>query len=977
MPTKKDCRFCDRKGFKWLPLLYGVVAAEDPASLAPLPAKLPATLGKQVTDLALHDHCRYAVRMPHAGYFYVLIERKGVKYWTAYQVVDGGYLYEFTPETPPQLKPSFSCSPVACGVTASMINISDAQDVPHIWVLFTPAPLTVAKLADYKKNCTTYAGQGKLQHFQPAAWLAGQTQQPHTLPSHEIERTVAEYLCFGKNQPGEAYHRLLDNQYFSAEINSIAGKLGGISSALALYQIPGFVIHDPIGITQTLNDARNDAFRLFDDFMKQTERGRPNRDRLPVLEVIGKFKQAINTGFVVDAQNSVIQRDMQRRAKIEPIFPDDSGLRKKHKMWANRAYTHHSRQQWEAAHPNEVTEFERAREKDLQQLIEQAAQLGKRRWDEHYAPLLDTGKLDRFEKKLASLSTTMATRAKERTPPHLAWLKTERVLQAFDCFDPQDNLSGEALRANVMGCVFGMEGSPEAATILDEWAAATHIDRNNLLMRALTRDQQAVKQAVNTLLAEATAFAATQTDLSAEPTTSLKAAIKGVVSMFKSTDSALDEWMRNQKQSATYLNPRHLANYEARFSYFISTLCRAVTRKAIGSKAEMAFATRMACLMQSQLGDLAFELEHSTLMAKINQTDWDNKERAYHTEAARAQAARMRKTGAEIKAYRQATEAKLAIQHGMVDLITDAQLKAKIQISQGAGRLGWTALQQQLEASAKQHTQYDDALKALKGKATPAERVPTTPSPTNNYHQARIGMVLIGIESIALAGKLGKLKAEFDLVAYEVLGGVLALGSALMDMTYACVKSVRELPQYNVINGINKGADIVRGGFKLAAGMFGLGAGIVSGVLDWNKFNLEKDTSQKVILLIRLVANGLSTFSSTIAAYSYSAPYFEYQVARQGQRTATKRILSILAKGADALSKRVLLLRFVAWLGWVGVIITVADLSYSAYRWYIDSQSLEKWFGNCLFRKDQSIYGYASVEDELKEFEKASLVDEA
>ncbi|MBB5020563.1 hypothetical protein HNQ59_003884 [Chitinivorax tropicus] len=40
---------------------------------------LPKQLGQAVTDLALHDHCRYAVRMPHAGYFYVLIERKGVK----------------------------------------------------------------------------------------------------------------------------------------------------------------------------------------------------------------------------------------------------------------------------------------------------------------------------------------------------------------------------------------------------------------------------------------------------------------------------------------------------------------------------------------------------------------------------------------------------------------------------------------------------------------------------------------------------------------------------------------------------------------------------------------------------------------------------------------------------------------------------------------------------------------------------------
>ncbi|WP_137938752.1 T6SS effector BTH_I2691 family protein [Chitinivorax sp. B] len=977
MKIKKDCRFCNREGFKWLPLIYGVVAAEDKNELAPLPAQLPANLGQGVTDIALHDHCRYAVRMPRQGYLYVLIERKGVKYWAAYQVVNGGYLYEFPPEWRPQLNPEFSCDPTYCGVTASMVNIPKAEDVPNIWVLFTPEQLTDAKLAEYKKHCVKYAAAGKLQVFHPAAWLAGQTKQPHALPSSDIEKTVAEFLCFGKGKPGESYRNLLDSQYFSADINAVAGKLGGISSALELYKIPGLVIHDPIGITQALNDFRNDSFVLFDQFLKRIERGRPNRDRLPVLETIGKFKKAINDGFVMDAKNSVERRDLQRRAKIEPIFPDDSAQLRKYKMWANNAYTHPSRKEWEAQRPDKVTEFELAREKDEQWLIDHAEQHGQKKWQEHYAPLLDVGKMDSFEQNLSRLSTSMAKRAAERTPHHLSWLKTNRVLQAFDCFDQRDTQSGEVLRANVIGCIFGMEGSPVAEKVLNDWAAATKIDRTNLLLRALTRDQQETNKAVNKLLAEATNSAANQTDLSAEPTAGVKAAIKSVVSMFKSTDSALDEWMRNQSQSTNYLNPKHLANYEARFSYLISTLCRAVSRKAIGSTAELAFAARISFLMQSQLGDLAFELEHKTLMAKVNATDWDNKERAYRTAEARAQATRMRKTGAEIRAHRQATAAKLQIQQGMVDLITDAQLKAKIQISQGAGRLGWKALQKQLEDSAKQHTAYDAELKVLKGKPVPTERVPTTPSPTNNYHQARIGMALIGLESIALVGKLGKLKPEFDLVALEVLGGVLSIGSAMCDMFYASVKSVRELPQYNVISGINKGADIVRGGFKLKAGAFGFGAGIISAILDIKKLASEKDSSQIGIMKIRIGANIISSVTSTIAAYSYSAPYFEYYAAKQGRKAITRWTLNALGAGAKKFAERVLLLRMVAWLGWVGVIITVADLSYSAYRWYIDSQALERWFDKCLFRKNQLAYGYANIEEELQAFEKASLVDEA
>jgi hypothetical protein len=185
-------------------------------------------------------------------------------------------------------------------------------------------------------------------------------------------------------------------------------------------------------------------------------------------------------------------------------------------------------------------------------------------------------------------------------------------------------------------------------------------------------------------------------------------------------------------------------------------------------------------------------------------------------------------------------------------------------------------------------------------------------------------------------------------------------------MMYAYTKSVRELPAYAAIHGVNKGADIVRGGFKLSAGLLAATAGMVTAVLDWQKAKAERDVIQKSILYARSVTSSVATLGGTLAAYSYAGPLLEHLA----KKTNTKLDRSIrFAKGLGA--RRVALLRVVAWLGWVGVAITVVDLSYAGYRWYMDSTALERWFARCVFRKNKSNQPYSDMQEELKEFAKA------
>lgn len=982
MSGTKDCKFCDKRGLLWLPLRYGAVGSAAPAALASLPA-LSGNLGQGVTDVAL-ARAKYAVRLLRPGYLYVLLERKGIKYWDAYKVLEDAFLYKFNPEDPPQVEPTFSCERHTCGINASMVAIPEAKDVPNVWSLFVTAPLTKAKLDEYKANAAKYVGEGKMQTFSPAGWLQGSTAQPHTLLAPELLTKVAEYILF--LQPGNPYNtelgKALEQQNFPASKDAYAGappdergnyygRLGNLYNTIKRAGYASFVLHDHIGITQELNDFRNDAFQPIDEFMgKKDGKGIDNTYKFDVYNAIGKLRTLVEKGLVTDASNSVELRDMKRRARVEPTFPDDTPQMRSFKLQANNAYTHPSRAQWEAANPDKLAAFENAREEDEQALIDQAHTNAQAEWQSSYAPRLDGSEMDKFITAMNGLSGNARTEADRRAPDHMAWLKSARVLNAFDVYDQTFSPSGEALRGDVVSCIFGMEGSKAAEGVLTEWATATGIKRENLLLRAFTRDQNAVKKAADEALAAATTAVAGTVDLSVVPATSWHKAAKGLVSAFKSTDSALDEWMRSQGQSANYLNPRHLANVEARFFYLVSTLTRAVARKGMGGKFDSAVAARVGTFMYSIMGDLVQHVEMNDLMLRINKQEWDKAERQYKTAEAQAKAAEQRKTAAQKRAYRQAQRAKAMLQEAMLDLVHDAQTKTKQKIAEGAKKLGWSNLQKGLEADAKAHRDFKTAEDALKGKQLPQDRVPSVESPTNNYHHVRISAALASLESIAL---MGKLPHFFDSgrAKLEVLASLLTLGSIYCDSMYASIKSVRERPKYKARVGIDKGGDIYRGGFKLAAGSLSMAAGVLSVYFDLEDAGASSDPIRRAILYSRAAAGVGSSVFGFGAAYSYAGPLLEHLAKKEGRTAAGSASLRVLASGARALEKRVLLLRVVAWLGWVGVVITIVDLAYTGIRLYLDATAMKRWCEHSVFRRDKGSRPYASVQEELQEFAKA------
>lgn len=998
MNTKRDCKYCDKRGLLWLPLRYCTVSTDEVETLKLLPDIVGKKIGQNVVDLKL-SHSKYAVRLLRAGYLYVLIERSGIKYWDAYQVLEDAYLYKFNADSPPQITPKFSCDPGSCGVNASMVAIPEAKNVRNIWALFTHAPLTKAKLAEYKGNADAYSKEGKIQFFSPSAWLDGEIEQAHSLLPPELLKTVAEYVLF--TQPGNPLEsplgKVLEEQLFPAinaayagsppdEKGVYGGRLGTLQHAIKRNGYASLVLYDHIGLTQELNDFRNDAFKPIDDFLGRTEGAGPNNTRkFDIYHAITEWRGLMEKGLVTDAENSIERADILRRAEREPPFCDDTKEMRALKYTGSSGMVpvpgahlkYPTRASWEAANSKIVDDFENQRENDEEIYLQFAASKGKKDWQNRYAPQLDLAEMERFMSRMNAISHNTQGAVARRSQQHLHWLKSARLLQAFDVCDQHDPISGEALSAQVFQCIFGMEGSPQAEGVLVDWATATGIKRENLLLRAFTRDQNGVKKEADKALTEVTEQVTGTTEYSVMPATSWHKAIKGLVSAVKSTDSALDEWMRNQGQSANYLNPKHIANVEARCFYFISTLTRSVVRKGVGGRLENAVVVRANALMASYLGDLALELEYKHLNNQIQPEKWKDLKAKHATAEMQAKAAAERKSSQQKRAYRKALRAKAELQNAAISLVVDAQLKAKLQIANAAKTLGWAELQTQLEASAEEHLGFKRTADELKSKPVPHGKVPAYPSPTNNYHQVRLGGVLAGIESLALLGKFHSLKEfGFNLASAEIFASACSLGSTLSDMMYAYTKSVRELPKYAAFDGVNKGGDIVRGGFKVTAGLLASIAGAITAWSDFAAIHKERDPFQRAILSARFLSGSASSVTGAIAAYSYSGPFLQHLASKKGRSPPSKRTLQTLSRYAIKISNRVTLLRIVAYLGWIGVAITVVDLAYAGYRWYVDYTAVTRWLSRCTFREVKTNKGFATQKEELSEFEKAQYPDQ-
>lgn len=919
MGKKEGCKFCDKHGLRFLPLTYAVVTSTDKEALAKLPALDPGKLGERVSDIKLSEQAKYAVRLMPPGYLYNLIERGGVKYWQSYLVLEDAYLYLLKNNEPPQVIPEFNCDPSVCGIDASMIDIPDAKEVKNAWLLYSPSALTAAKLDEYRTNAEVFGGNGKMQHFSPADWLSGTTKQKHTLLATELLTSVVEYTLFTQpgNPLGTPLGNLLEQQMIPAIEAAYAGtppdakgrysgRLGALYNKMKQDGYGAVVAFNPIGITQTLNDYRNAPLESVQYYLKATDEfGVDNQWRLQVHEAIKEIKAAFEKEVAFDLEG--------RRKYREHMAKRDEELAKK----------------WHATTPRKQTPLQKRLELDNARRPEREAAEMADRWQKKYGHLLNEDEMNRFHTKLTEYTSKAFELAAKRAPDHLKWFESERLVDAFDAYDPADKNSGYSFAYQTSVCTLGVSGCPAYDDKLDAWIKAVSAERKNLYMRGFLFNNAELIKAAATDLPAIGAEAAKVAAASEIDFEKIRKFTKGLISGFKSLDSAFDEWVRKQGEEefsrkwlrstpvgaavGKMVGSKALQTYGIEIMMFhkMSEITRTVFRSGMDGKMDKKLVAILGSLLHARMGKAAENFRLNELLLELKDQLEKDPPPAKLTEGHKGRSAERNEELARDKAARKSAPYTRSAEGSLETVLDDARAKVAAKVK--------------------------PSLAELAGNSNP---------PINNYHHVRIGVLLGCLEMIGLGEKFSRDEIDFK-TKLEIGGSVLAVTSIVYETLYASVKSVREIEPYKSTRPIEKGADILRGKYKFIGGSFGFFAGGISTYLDFTKFLGEKDTTLAWIYGLRAADGGLSTLFGGVAAFSYAGPWLSSIAKSAGKDTTRRKVLKTTAGWAIKLSSRVRLLVWVARFNWVGLALTAAEIGYLA----LDDNKMEAWCKMCAFRK--------------------------
>ncbi|ATD61136.1 hypothetical protein CNX70_13905 [Janthinobacterium svalbardensis] len=957
----KDCKFCDKNGLFILPLRYAAVVGEGAAGSVPA---LPGKLGDKVKHITL-ENASYAPRLLRSGFLYVLIKRSGLLYWEGYFSDDDAFLSKFSVDSPPSAVVNFSCDRSTCGINASMIAIDKIEFVEKIYLLFTPTAMTRERLDAYAANAEASVKKGQMQVFLPKEWAAGSTEQPHSLKPEELGKYVPEAVLARQYQNAckSPLGKILMQQLYMASCDAYegianlplatpGGRIGKLEEKMVATKAAAFAVFDPIGITQELNDFRNAALQPLENFLEQVDKEKvSNRRKMDVMVGIDDIKDCvIKYGVEIRKKNL---DDMDSRALPDINKNNAEMLRKLNRVKEAEIIE------------ERVRKTSEAREKRREQILAGSEQDAREKFEKKYESLISVSEIDFLRKALDKLSKEAEATSRKRTADHVKWVISTELVDAFDSYDEENISSGFCFTFEFSRCVFGMFAAKENAPVLKNWMDVNSIERKNLYMRSNFYNHKSLYDAAEKAFKDAKDQVEAAGDISKVQAAPWLKAGKGLIDSFKKIDSAWDEWLRDggvlkihnkdpeasTKKAIVNLSKYHRTAEGMAFAK-ISEWTQAMFTKS--GKLDKAISSIVGILLYSKLTDLAEKIRFDELMLPLKQKNIEElreKSKKYaetlKTENKKNKLEQSIENKAERMARAEATKIAQAdaakVEGSIGKLIEDEQAKVKNKVKIALDELD----------------------------------VGKRPE-TNNFRHARIGVLLMSIESLSLATKLPHFKDSPRLKA-EVIASILSLSSISLDLVYAVTKSIREIYPYSKISGINKAADIIRGGFKMAAGLLGAISGFMIVCLDIDSAydEIKKERSDGILVGIyasRAVFGAINMGLGLAAALSYAAPLLARLAGSQLAKNFSFSLKAINYFGGLATSLaggRTILLIRLARFNLIGLGITVVEVGYRV--WIMDDE-LENWFQACSFRKSKGWFSekpFTTVEQELMELQKS------
>ncbi|WP_367880921.1 T6SS effector BTH_I2691 family protein [Acinetobacter bereziniae] len=515
---------------------------------------------------------------------------------------------------------------------------------------------------------------------------------------------------------------------------------------------------------------------------------------------------------------------------------------------------------------------------------------------------LNYKEIEAFKQEVAQKYDTALKVANQRAQEHLNWVVSESLLDALDAYDQKDLQSGCAFKAHVTTMLFGMEGAEAGARQLDDWVKKPDYERKNLFIRGLYSNQLEAKAKHEELKKAAT-------DLTA---VGIKA-MKGTIDFLMKTDSAWDEWARNQGIDKNKGNIA-FSKVEKKVMLYVSNFARVVFRAGMGSTAESRFVAAISQkLLFAQMGELAGKLRFDQVVHNINPEKLNSGNIKLSPELGE------RVGGQLSKNTKEATMRSLDV------LIDDAMAK-KQQVA--------LTLEEIEKAGSKGMVNH-----------------------TNNYHQVRASGILVFLEAINLTHMLSTGKYKDNVQIAALVASVSALMAFALDIFYGLAKGVREVATQTSYGGAGAAAtrgaaNIQRAGIKWAAGSLSAFAGGITAWLDYKKFeNLnEKEGIPRSLMIMysaRTVTGVLSAGFGILAALTYIAPLMNY-LKKIGKSPVIQRLGGrLIATKLTEEAARIALLRGVAWASGVGLILTVIEVTFFIY---MEATKLRRWCEYSTFR---------------------------
>ena len=945
-----------------LPLRYAAVVGENAKQKDMVPP-MPADLATHFADIPLEKSV-YAPRFVRQGFIYVLIDRttdKGTSsYWEAYQTTDDGYLCKFAAEKPPSIAAEFSCYESECTNNASMIAITKVAQVNKIYIMFAPSALSASKLTEYKKNVESCVAKGQLQVFDPKGWAAGKYKQPHSMTPDLLKKHVPEYVLLQQLDEAFVSNRgiMLREQLYPAMMDSFRGRkpiggkpfvnrLGNLFTEIERTKAAVLVMYDHIGITQELNQFRNDAGEAMREYLIKTDRNQvSNVRKYNIMQAIEDTK----SGYIsqsIGTKERYLGWALRRH--------DVVGLVKQREIWAKEG----NRQDLVDRYQRRIESAVDDNAFRAKQFVRTPAEAASD-WNEEYEGLLDIGEMSRLKTEIPSIADACRKKEASRFKDHVKWVTSERLVNAYDMYDVDNPGSGFCFTAEHMICTDGMFGAPENLPLLKKWLGDAAIAHNNLYMRANFFNQKDLQAAARASFAEAKELAdgvPSLSNIASAPW--LKAAIK-LIDVHKKYDSAWDEWLRDkpslaeQKYNADPIkNPKparldvgikNLSKFhtstEGRFCRMIATYTQAFSSKP-GSLDKLIGAL-VTMLVFSKLGEHSKKIKLEQYY-KVLRPEFIKTLKEKQTHANDRKLIKHKNTAMEL-----IMAEKMAAENAVVDLL-----------------------------------HHEETVMTREMKKTLDELELGDRNATNNFRQARMACLLLSMESFALTLKLTQ-DTYSPRLKVEIAGNLFSVFSMFIDIVYSVTKAPRELweeaakasgnPALGMATSSKK-LDITRGGLKILSGTSSCLTGVISAVLDFWSLGEEatKKRPDKFLMLVyggRGITGFTSTIYGTLAAYSYAASYLTSISASGARRLGIKA--ADLVKGAaiagELAKSRTLWLIRLARFNAIGLGFTIAEIVY--HVWFEDDE-LQAWLKDCSLAKGKRWKPDISEAQELKNLDKA------